>query len=118
MLSFLDNKSTDLLFRSRNRIEFPDENYAREIMQLFTVGLTKLNNDGTPVRDENGVPVQTYTNNEITEYAKVWTGFRLQTVRGNIETKVGRKSHVPVETKSAHCIITHVIIEQEIESIQ
>lgn len=60
-------------------------------MQLFTIGLTKLNNDGTPVRDENGVPVQTYTNNEITEYAKVWTGFRLQAPRGNIETKVGRK---------------------------
>ena len=60
-------------------------------MQLFTIGLTKLNNNGTRIRDEDGSPLQTYTNNEITEYAKVWTGFRLQTGRGNIETKVGRK---------------------------
>lgn len=91
MLSFLGNKSTNTLFTTRRRLEFPDENYAREIMQLFTIGLTKLNNDGTPVLDVDGVPLQTYTNNEITEYARVWTGFRRQDGRGNIETKVGRK---------------------------
>ena len=118
MLSFLDNKSTNMLWRTRNRVEFADENYAREIMQLFTIGLIKLNNDGTAVRDENGVPLHTYTNDEITEYAKVrilfshwattsalyltipvfvcfprkvWTGFRHQIGRGNIETKVQRK---------------------------
>ena len=44
------------------------------------------------MHDENGFPVQTYTNDEVTEYAKVWTGFGLQAGRGNIETKVGRKS--------------------------
>lgn len=39
----------------------------------------------------NGVPLQTYTNNEITEYAKVWTAFRQQNVRGNIESAYGGK---------------------------
>ena len=39
---------------------FPDENFAREIMQLFTVGLWKLNSDGTQQRDQNGEPIPTY----------------------------------------------------------
>lgn len=87
MLSFLGNRCTGS--EERSRIEFADENYAREIMQLFSIGLTKLQNDGTPVLNNDGVPVHTYTNDEITEYAKVWSGFRLQPMRGNIETRIG-----------------------------
>ena len=86
MLTYMENKSTDFLWRTRGRIEFADENYAREIMQLFTVGLVQLNNDGTPKRDHNGDSLLTYTNREITEYARVWTGFRTAPARGNIET--------------------------------
>jgi uncharacterized protein (DUF1800 family) len=54
-------------------------------MQLFSVGLVLLNNDGTPKLDENGKEILTYTNNQITEYARVWTGFRAAFARGNIE---------------------------------
>lgn len=54
---------------------FPDENYAREIMQLFTIGLWKLNPDGTRVLDPAGAPVPTYDNTTIMEMAKVFTGF-------------------------------------------
>lgn len=86
MLTYMENKSTDFLWRIRGRVEFADENYAREIMQLFSIGLTKLNNDGTTKRDANGDTMLTYTNNEITEYARVWTGFRTAPGRGNIET--------------------------------
>ncbi len=53
---------------------FPDENYAREIMQLFTIGLYELNNNGTHVLDGSGNPVPTYTNTEIAEFSKVFTG--------------------------------------------
>lgn len=53
---------------------FPDENYAREIMQLFSIGLHELNLDGTPVLDENGEPIPTYTNREITAFARAFTG--------------------------------------------
>ena len=105
MLSFLDNKSTNLLWTSRNRIEFPDENYAREIMQLFTIGLFRLNNDGTPILDGNGNPLSTYTNDEVTEYAKLWTGFRLQAGRGNIETKVLGK----LDQSCRQCVILNVL---------
>lgn len=89
MLTMMDNKSTDYLWRSRNRIEFADENYAREVMQLFSIGLVKLNNDGTVMRGDNGEAFMTYTNREITEYARVWTGFRRAPPRGNIEAKFG-----------------------------
>lgn len=53
---------------------FPDENYAREVMQLFSIGLFELNPDGTQKLDSQGRPIPTYTNREITELAKVFTG--------------------------------------------
>merc|ERR1719310_535354 len=57
---------------------FPDENYAREIMQLFTIGLWELNDDGTPQRDNNGYRIPVYTNEYIMVFAKVFTGFENQ----------------------------------------
>ena len=53
---------------------FPDENYAREVMQLFTIGLWQLNEDGTFKYDANGKLIPTYTNENIAEFAKVFTG--------------------------------------------
>ena len=59
----------------------PDENYAREIMQLFTIGLLELNNDGTLKHDTEGNPIPTYTNEDIQEMAKVFTGLNYATDR-------------------------------------
>ncbi len=53
----------------------PDENYAREIMQLFTIGLNQLNDDGTQKLDSTGKPIPTYSNNDVMGLAKVFTGF-------------------------------------------
>ncbi|MEL7535870.1 MAG: DUF1800 domain-containing protein [Pseudomonadota bacterium] len=53
---------------------FPDENYAREVMQLFSIGLFELDIDGTVQIDGNGLPVPTYSNDDIREFAKVFTG--------------------------------------------
>lgn len=54
----------------------PDENYAREVMQLFTIGLVQLHPDGTLKLDASTVqPLPTYDNNHITELAKVFTGW-------------------------------------------
>jgi uncharacterized protein (DUF1800 family) len=52
----------------------PDENYAREVMQLFTLGLYQLNPDGT-VKTSNGQPLETYTQADITGLARVFTGW-------------------------------------------
>lgn len=51
----------------------PDENYAREVMQLFTIGLYELNQDGSIIL-ENDEPIPTYDNEDIQEFAKVFTG--------------------------------------------
>jgi uncharacterized protein (DUF1800 family) len=53
---------------------FPDENFAREVMQLFSIGLWQLNPDGTRQLDGQGQPIPTYNNNDITELARVFTG--------------------------------------------
>jgi uncharacterized protein (DUF1800 family) len=53
----------------------PDENYAREVMQLFTIGLYQLNDDGTQKLDSNLQPIPTYSNVDVQGLAKVFTGF-------------------------------------------
>ncbi|MCK5855306.1 MAG: DUF1800 family protein, partial [Sulfurovaceae bacterium] len=57
---------------------YPDENYAREIMQLFTIGLDMLNLDGTAKLDSNGNTIPTYTQTDVNELSKVFTGWDLQ----------------------------------------
>ena len=54
---------------------FPDENYAREIMQLFSIGLHELNIDGTFLTDVNGNLIDTYSNDTIRTMARVFTGW-------------------------------------------
>jgi uncharacterized protein (DUF1800 family) len=53
----------------------PDENYAREVMQLMTIGLYQLNTDGSHKTDSSGNPVETYTQSDISNLARVFTGY-------------------------------------------
>ena len=53
----------------------PDENYAREVLQLMSIGTVMLNNDGTVRRDGSGTPIPTYTSSDISNLAKVFTGY-------------------------------------------
>jgi uncharacterized protein (DUF1800 family) len=57
----------------------PNENYGRELMQLFTLGLTQLNLNGSPVVDGNGNPVPTYSQADVTNMAKLLTGWTYPT---------------------------------------
>jgi len=68
-LSHINNPKTDHV----NNIH-PDENYAREVMQLFSIGLYELNLDGTKKLDSLGRPIPTYDNDDIGEFAKIFTG--------------------------------------------
>jgi cullin-associated NEDD8-dissociated protein 1 len=79
MLSYLGNKAFEA-----TKIK-PDENYAREIMQLFSIGLVKLHRNGTSMIDASGKVLETYTTLDIQNFARVWTGFVNQPVRGNVE---------------------------------
>lgn len=60
----------------------PDENYAREVMQLFTIGLSQLNPDGT-AKTSNGKTIDTYTLDQITALARVFTGWDFDTTAPN-----------------------------------
>jgi uncharacterized protein (DUF1800 family) len=53
----------------------PNENYARELMQLFSIGVWKLDQDGTPIRDAGGNPIPTYDQDTIEGYAHAFTGW-------------------------------------------
>ena len=64
----------------------PDQNYAREIMQLFSIGLFQLNIDGTPILDNDGNKIPTYNNEEIAEMAKVFTGLGIGAVTDSNST--------------------------------
>jgi uncharacterized protein (DUF1800 family) len=55
--------------------EHANENYAREFMQLFCLGLSQLNPDGTPMLDSSGNPIPTYTQNDVMDLGRVFTGW-------------------------------------------
>lgn len=103
------------LFRNTGLVIAPDENFARELMQLFSIGLLKLNEDGTPLLDPTtGDPLRTYDSKDSKSYystecsckrqtrsrrclnflsvatvmsmARAWTGFDTQYKRANVES--------------------------------
>lgn len=53
----------------------PNENFARELLQLFSIGLVKLKADGTIERDASGKPIESYTQNDVTQLAAALTGW-------------------------------------------
>jgi uncharacterized protein (DUF1800 family) len=53
----------------------PDENYAREVMQLFTIGVSELNLDGSAKLDAQGKKIDTYDSNDVSQLARVFTGY-------------------------------------------
>jgi uncharacterized protein (DUF1800 family) len=60
----------------------PNENYAREVLQLFSIGLNQLNADGSPQLDASGAPIPTYTQDTIEGFASVFTGWTYPALPG------------------------------------
>eukprot|EP00746_Dinoflagellata_sp_MGD_P168408 gnl/MRDRNA2_/MRDRNA2_99843_c0_seq1.p1 gnl/MRDRNA2_/MRDRNA2_99843_c0~~gnl/MRDRNA2_/MRDRNA2_99843_c0_seq1.p1 ORF type:complete len:1948 (-),score=297.36 gnl/MRDRNA2_/MRDRNA2_99843_c0_seq1:198-6041(-) len=93
-----------LTYKRNTKFEFkgnyPDENYAREVMQLFSIGLWKLNPDGSRIKDKDGNDVPTYSNDQIMNIARVFTGFDQQQGRSNYETSKGRPN--PIDPMRMH----------------
>ncbi len=67
----------DYLNMATSTLANPNENYAREILQLFSIGLVQLNADGTPKLDLGGNTIPTYSQYDISELARVFTGWQL-----------------------------------------
>jgi uncharacterized protein (DUF1800 family) len=64
-----------------------NENYARELMQLFTLGLSQLNADGTPKLDGSGNPIPTYTQDDVMALGRAFTGWTFPTKSGQTLSK-------------------------------
>lgn len=71
----------------------PDENFAREVMQLMTIGVVQLNPDGTVKTDPSGRPLPTYTADDISGLAKVFTGYSYYSDRPTVVTFRGGNRH-------------------------
>jgi uncharacterized protein (DUF1800 family) len=67
--------------------QIANENYPRELMQLFTIGLDMLNDDGSLQLDGNGNPIPTYTQDTVQAFAKAYTGWTYATSTGGVPTK-------------------------------
>jgi uncharacterized protein (DUF1800 family) len=120
-LSTLDNKKEDT---RTGRV--PDENYAREVMQLFTLGLNELNNDGTKKTGSTGQPIETYTNADVSNLARVFTGYsydfanlaRTPSVRfpsqsvAPLESVIRRMTSDPTRWERAQTISQHSMLEK------
>lgn len=82
-LSMLGNEKPNPALNIR-----PDENYARELMQLFTIGLVELEIDGTVRTDGSGQPVPTYTQSVIEGFAHVFTGWHFAGAPGFDQARI------------------------------
>lgn len=76
-LDMRNNSKADL-----TRGTLPNENYSREFLQLFTIGTTELNLDGTPKVDAASVPIPAYGQTAVAEFARVFTGWTYPTMPG------------------------------------
>jgi uncharacterized protein (DUF1800 family) len=94
MGNYLDMVNNDRPAGSR----VPNENYAREIMQLFSVGLYELNSDGSYILDANNKPIETYDQTDIAEFSRVFTGYTYAsaTNQTSATTKQGRYYGAPM----------------------
>ncbi len=79
-LSHANNPKSDTVIG-----RFPDENYARELMQLFTIGLFELNNDGSH-KQLNGMDIPTYDNDDVIEYSEIFTGLSYDSILPSLST--------------------------------
>ncbi len=80
----------------------PDENYAREVLQLFSIGLYELNLDGTHKLNTNGQPIETYGQAAISSLASVFTGYNFDNTGSTPDTDPIQMKNRMVVTASLH----------------
>lgn len=81
-LSHLKNQKAIVDSQTGQILVSPDENYAREILQLFSIGLVQRHLDGSLKLGSDGLPIATYSNSDITELARVFTGWSFSKKNG------------------------------------
>lgn len=87
-------KYLDLAYnRKASSKSSPNENYAREMLQLFSIGLWQLNQDGTIETDAQGQPIPTYDQNTIREFARAMTGWTFPTEPGKTPSSISNPQY-------------------------
>ena len=76
----------------------PDENYAREVMQLMSIGLAELHPEGSPKRDRAGKPIDSYTLSDVSNLARVFTGYDYDQSQNTPSAVPGTTRTVPSPT--------------------
>ena len=110
----------NFLNNNQNLANSPNENYARELMQLFSVGLVKLGQDGTISRDAQGKPIETYTQADVIMATKALSGWENAWVKDLPRTN-GSNLKVPMRmrtSKDAHDITEKVVLGTKIPAGQ
>lgn len=119
----------NFLNNNQNVANSPNENYARELMQLFTVGLVKLSPDGSILRDANGKPLETYTQADVINATKALSGWENSWVQGlprtnesNLKVPMRPKSWKEAHDKTQKTVLGVTIpagqtIEQDLDSL-
>ena len=79
----------------------PDENYGREVMQLFTIGLYVLNIDGTEKLDGNGKKIETYTQSDVSNIARAFTGYDFDNTGGTATNVYNQDNTLATYTASS-----------------
>lgn len=92
MGTFLNTRGNRRADAATGRV--PDENYAREVMQLFTIGLFELNPDGTQ-KLANGSPIETYGSADVSGLARVFTGYDFDLFGLTFTAEVGGTRQIP-----------------------
>lgn len=117
------------LNNDQNEANRPNENYARELMQLFSVGLVMLNPDGTARRTNSGAPIETYSQQDVIQATKALSGWKSIQEEKLPRSNLGNfgKRMVPKEWDGAHdrsaktvlgkAIPANQTIEQDLESL-
>ena len=85
--------------------QIANENYSRELMQLFTIGLNQLNQDGTPQLDSAGNMVPTFTEPQVQAFARAYTGWTYATAAGTAPaslTNTANYDHPMVAVAAQH----------------
>lgn len=119
----------NFLNNNQNVANSPNENYARELMQLFTVGLVKLGPDGSILRDANGKPLETYTQADVINATKALSGWENSWVPGlprtndsNLKVPMRPRSWKEAHDKTQKIVLGVTIpagqtIEQDLDSL-
>ena len=92
----------------------PDENFAREVLQLFSIGVHRLNPDGTLQLDEAGLPITTYSEDTIREFARTFTGWNYANLDWYEHTWRAEKTLPMVAVEDYHDTDEKVLLDRQV----